>query len=130
MQRMAEARRLWVLARHVTPVDTKSATALFATCASAATSTSGEGHVVVVGASVLDVNATAGDGHALVPGGSVPGAVRFAPGGVGRNIADGVVRMSEPGVLVTLVSVVRIRFPKDAKTHHRQQYCAYAVSRQ
>ena len=52
--------------------------------------------VVVVGM-VLDVQASPGPGPSLLRGTTTPGTVRQIPGGVGRNIAEGIFRASPPG---------------------------------
>ena len=55
------------------------------------------GAVVVVGGMVLDVQASPGPGPSLLRGTTTPGTVRQIPGGVGRNIAEGIFRASPPG---------------------------------
>ena len=55
------------------------------------------GAVVVVGGMVLDVQASPGPGASLLRGTTTPGTVRQTPGGVGRNIAEGLFRASPPG---------------------------------
>ena len=55
------------------------------------------GAVVVVGGMVLDVQASPGPGPSLLRGTTTPGTVRQTPGGVGRNIAEGLFRASPPG---------------------------------
>ena len=55
------------------------------------------GAVVVIGGMVLDVQASPGPGASLLRGTTAPGTVRQNPGGVGRNIAEGLFRASPPG---------------------------------
>ena len=55
------------------------------------------GAVVVVGGMVMDVRASPFPGHSLTRGTTCPGRVRQTPGGVGRNIAEGVVHIAPPG---------------------------------
>ena len=54
------------------------------------------GTAVVVGGMVLDVTASPGPGASLRRGSSTPGVVRQNPGGVGRNIAEGIARLVGP----------------------------------
>ena len=60
---------------------------------SASTSTS-----VVVGGMILDLQAAPSAGVEIRRGTSVPGVTRQTPGGVGRNIAEGLARMAPRGV--------------------------------
>ena len=55
------------------------------------------GAVVVIGGMVLDVQASPGPGASLLRGTTAPGTVRQTPGGVGRNIAEGLFRASARG---------------------------------
>ena len=55
------------------------------------------GAVVVIGGMVLDVQASPAPGASLLRGTTAPGTVRQNPGGVGRNIAEGLFRASPPG---------------------------------
>jgi receptor expression-enhancing protein 5/6 len=55
------------------------------------------GGVVVVGGMVLDVQACPAPGSTLMRGTTAPGRVRQTPGGVGRNIAEGLVRALPSG---------------------------------
>ncbi|WP_296510749.1 carbohydrate kinase family protein [Rhodoferax sp.] len=57
--------------------------------------------VTVVGGTNMDISATAHS--AVTAGDSTPGAIRYSPGGVGRNIAENLARL---GVGVQLVTVV------------------------
>ena len=54
------------------------------------------GTAVVVGGMVLDVTASPAPGASLRRGSSTPGVVRQNPGGVGRNIAEGIARLVGP----------------------------------
>ena len=54
------------------------------------------GTAVVVGGMVLDVTAYPAPGASLRRGSSTPGVVRQNPGGVGRNIAEGIARLVGP----------------------------------
>ena len=55
------------------------------------------GPVVVIGGMVLDVQASPGPGASLLRGTTAPGTVRQNPGGVGRNIAEGLFHASARG---------------------------------
>ena len=55
------------------------------------------GAVVVIGGMVLDVQASPGPGASLLRGTTAPGTERQTPGGVGRNIAEGLFRASARG---------------------------------
>ena len=55
------------------------------------------GACVVVGGLILDVQASPANGQELLRGTSAPGKVRQNPGGVGRNIAEGMCRLSSRG---------------------------------
>lgn len=59
--------------------------------------------VVVVGGMVLDVTARPSPGQPLRRGSSTPGRVIQTPGGVGRNIAEGILRVSPPGAAPPLL---------------------------
>lgn len=59
------------------------------------------GPVVVVGGANMDISAKADS--LMTPGDSTPGTIQYAPGGVGRNIAENLARL---GVGAKLVSVV------------------------
>jgi sugar/nucleoside kinase (ribokinase family) len=62
---------------------------------------------VVVGGMILDIQARPDASRALIRGSSTPGVVRQTPGGVGRNVAEGVARFRPPGAPAPLlVSVV------------------------
>ena len=63
----------------------------------------GRGAVVVVGGMVLDVQAAPPPGSSLLRGTTTPGFVRQTPGGVGRNIAEGVARASQKGTTPPLL---------------------------
>jgi sugar/nucleoside kinase (ribokinase family) len=67
-------------------------------CAAVSTSTA-----VVIGGVILDVQAAPAAGYTVHTGTSVPGTVRQTPGGVGRNIAEGLRRMSPAGVTPPLL---------------------------
>uniref|UniRef100_A0A7S0YEW3 Carbohydrate kinase PfkB domain-containing protein n=1 Tax=Polytomella parva TaxID=51329 RepID=A0A7S0YEW3_9CHLO len=54
-------------------------------------------HIVIIGGAVLDIQATATTCN-LLRGGSVPGTIRHVPGGVGRNIAEGLGRLLRPSL--------------------------------
>ena len=56
--------------------------------------------VIVVGGANMDLTGT--PHSALRPGDSNPGHVRLSPGGVGRNIAENLCRLSRPVCLMTL----------------------------
>ena len=65
------------------------------------------GTAVVVGGMVLDVTASPGPHARLHRGSSTPGAVRQNPGGVGRNIAEGLARLvGDAGPAPMLISAV------------------------
>ena len=65
------------------------------------------GTAVVVGGMVLDVTASPGPHARLRAGSSTPGAVRQNPGGVGRNIAEGLARLvGDAGPAPLLISAV------------------------
>ena len=65
------------------------------------------GTAVVVGGMVLDVTASPGPHARLRRGSSTPGAVRQNPGGVGRNIAEGLARLvGDAGPAPLLISAV------------------------
>ena len=55
------------------------------------------GPVVVIGGMVLDVQASPAPGASLLRGTTAPGTVRQNPGGVGRNIAEGLFHASARG---------------------------------
>ena len=59
--------------------------------------------IVVVGGMVLDVTARPSPGQPLRRGSSTPGRIIQTPGGVGRNIAEGILRVSPPGVEAPLL---------------------------
>jgi pseudouridine kinase len=59
--------------------------------------------VVVVGGMVLDVTARPSPGQPLRRGSSTPGRVIQTPGGVGRNLAEGILRVSPPGAAAPLL---------------------------
>ena len=59
--------------------------------------------IVVVGGMVLDVTARPSPGQPLRRGSSTPGRIIQTPGGVGRNIAEGILRASPPGVEAPLL---------------------------
>ena len=65
------------------------------------------GTAVVVGGMVLDVTASPGPHARLRAGSSTPGAVRQNPGGVARNIAEGLARLvGDAGPAPLLISAV------------------------
>ena len=65
------------------------------------------GTAVVVGGMVLDVTASPGPHARLRAGSSTPGAVRQNPGGVARNIAEGLARLvGDAGPAPMLISAV------------------------
>lgn len=70
---------------------------------STSTSPSPPRAVVVVGGMVLDVTARPSPGQPLRRGSSTPGRVIQTPGGVGRNIAEGILRVSPPGAAPPLL---------------------------
>jgi pseudouridine kinase len=58
-------------------------------------------YVVAVGASNMDI--AGHSSQAVVPGDSNPGHIRFAPGGVARNVAENLARLGQPTRLVSAV---------------------------
>lgn len=72
--------------------------------------------ITVVGGANMDVGAKTET--ALLPGDSTPGHIHYAPGGVGRNIAENLARL---GASVALVSVVGAdAFGNDILAHTRR----------
>ena len=63
----------------------------------------GSGRPVVVGGSVTDLVASPVAGTCLIPRTSSPGTLMLAPGGVGRNIAEGLARLGAEPLLLTAV---------------------------
>ncbi len=57
--------------------------------------------VVVVGGANLDIKAHSN--RTVEPGTSNPGVTALAPGGVGRNVAEGLARLGTPTALVAAV---------------------------
>jgi pseudouridine kinase len=80
-------------------------------------STPRDGHVLVIGASGIDIvgRSTA----SLQPGSSNPGSVRMSHGGVARNVAENLARLGMPTVLITAVG-------DDAPGHQLLQKTAQA----
>ena len=58
---------------------------------------------VVVGGLVADLVASPASGTALLPRTSNPGSLSFSPGGVGRNIAEGLARLGAEPLLISAV---------------------------
>jgi len=58
-------------------------------------------HVLIIGAASIDTKGRAL--QAIQPGTSIPGAIRVSAGGVARNVAENLVRLGEPVVLLSAV---------------------------
>jgi pseudouridine kinase len=58
-------------------------------------------HVLVIGAASIDTKGHAD--QAIQAGTSTPGAIRVSVGGVGRNIAENLIRLGEPVILLSAV---------------------------
>ena len=54
-----------------------------------------QGFVLAIGAANMDI--TGSSQHALVPHDSTPGQIRYAPGGVARNVAENLARLGIDG---------------------------------
>jgi hypothetical protein len=120
-------RRLRAVAGHLRRVESDGCTAahglrVSACQAEAACRSSDAGVAVLVGASIMDVQARAADGFPLAVGTSVPGSVSHVPGGVARNIAAALAALrpprAPPPLLVSCVgndapgdALVRVRSP-------------------